>query len=151
LDIRLQYFQIYAAPAVGIQCHWTVPRNTGCSLRGKLRASFEPKPGSGTIMQQDAACKFSGTPESHIMMWQCYTQVERARSLIRHACILLLLVVLRACRPGWTGVHKSVCMPACMNRHACCCNSMRASSRTRLEGRATWQLVAGRQPTADKT
>jgi hypothetical protein len=38
-----------------------------------------------------------------------YTVAERARSMIRHACILLLLLVLRACLDG----------PACMNRRAC--------------------------------
>ena len=35
LDIRLQYFQIYAALAVGIQCYWTVPTNTGVQSERK--------------------------------------------------------------------------------------------------------------------
>ena len=42
-----------------------------------------------------------------------------ALDMSRHACMQLLLLVLRACMHGWTDMHG----PACMNRHACCCCS----------------------------
>ena len=69
--IRLQYkFQIYAAPAVGLQCYWTVPGNTGMRPKRKLRAVS-----ANTYMQQKTAGKFL---EQYYMHVYIYTPAERA-------------------------------------------------------------------------